>query len=127
MRINGDTGSNYSGTVIYADGASTIGSGRNSNQTQIDYGTTNGIGTASAGVYSPIIVNIMNYSNSVTFKTIIGTNRTATGGYLGNGDITTSVNLYRSTSPITSIIVFPTNSANWATGSTFTLYGIAAA
>jgi hypothetical protein len=125
MRVNGDSATNYSTTYLYTDGTVSLGSGRSTNQTQVDYGTTNGI-AASGSLYSPVIVNIMNYANGVTFKTFVGTNRTATGGYLGNSDITQAVSLYRSTNPITSITVFPTNSANWSIGSTITIYGVAA-
>jgi hypothetical protein len=127
MRVNSDSNSNYSNTLLYTDGTSTPGSVRGSNQTQIDYASVNGIGITSYGVYTPIIVNIMNYANTTTYKTFIGTNRTASGGYLGNADITEVVSLWRNTNAITSITVFPSNSANWTTGSTFTLYGILAA
>jgi hypothetical protein len=127
MRVNSDSGSNYSNTLIYTDGTVTLGSVRGANQTQIDYSTTNGISTSSSGYYTPVIVNIMNYSNTNTYKTFIGTNRTAIGGYLGNADLTEVVSLWRNTNAITSITIFASNSANWTTGSTFTLYGIKAA
>lgn len=126
MRVNGDTGSNYSNTLLYTDGLSSTGSVRGTNQTQIDYSTTNGIGLSTSSVYTPIFVNIMNYANTTTYKTFIGRNRTTSGGYLGNGDITECVSLWRNTNAITSITVFPSNSGNWTTGSKFTIYGIKA-
>jgi hypothetical protein len=127
MRVNSDSGSNYSNTLIYTDGLSATGSVRGTNQTQIDYSTTNGISGSSSGYYSPVIVNIMNYSNTNTYKTFIGLNKTARGGYLNNGDVTGVASLWRNTNAITSITVFPSNSGNWTTGSTFTIYGIKAA
>jgi hypothetical protein len=66
----------------------------------------------------------MNYSNATTFKTVLSR------GNRASAETAADVNLYRSTSALTRIDLamggsFPTN--NFATGSTFTLYGIAAA
>jgi hypothetical protein len=66
----------------------------------------------------------MNYSNSTTYKTVLGRSNRA------SSDTAADVGLWRSTSAITRIDLamggsFPTN--NFASGSTFTLYGIAAA
>jgi hypothetical protein len=65
------------------------------------------------------IINIQNYSNSTTYKTVLArSNNAATG-------TDATVALWRSTSAITSIDYY-LNSGSWATGSTFTLYGIKA-
>ena len=76
-------------------------------------------GYATTGI-SNVIVQFMNYSNTTTNKTVLSrANNAATG-------TDAIVNLWRSTAAITSIYVY-VPSGNFATGSTFTLYGILAA
>jgi len=113
LQFNGDTATNYSATSIYGDG-SNAASGRGSNN-------------ASTGGYfvdgtnpGTVISNIMNYSNSTTYKTIIGR-----GANTGVG-ADARVGLWRNTAAITSILAY-SNGGNWLAGSTFTLYGIVAA
>lgn len=114
IQVNGDTGSNYSRTRINGNGTNAISS-RNSNQTRIYNGD---VGNTS--VPSVNTVHFMNYSNTTTFKTVIGR--------YGEGDIQTGaiVGLWRSTAAITSITI-NSDSNNFTAGSTFTLYGIKAA
>jgi hypothetical protein len=60
----------------------------------------------------------MNYSNSTTYKTILGRSNAATSG------TSAAVGLWRSTSAINSIEI---GTVSFTAGSTFSLYGIAAA
>jgi hypothetical protein len=62
----------------------------------------------------------MNYSNATTYKTALA--RTSEDGVAA-----AYVGLWRSTSAITSITIDKGSSDNFASGSTFTLYGIKAA
>jgi hypothetical protein len=62
----------------------------------------------------------MNYSNATTYKTIINRGNTA------SSTVITRSGMWRSTSAITSITV-NNDASNYLAGSTFTLYGIAAA
>lgn len=111
MRFNGDTGSNYSSTVMYGDGTSAT-SFRESNQTSF-YGA---IGTS----ISNSIINIMNYSNTTTYKTVITRNNS-------NPFFTMAfAELWRSTSAVNSVTCYVT-SGSYNAGVTFTLYGIKAA
>jgi hypothetical protein len=111
FQFNSDTGSNYSSTIIYGDGSS-AGSVRGSNQTSMNIGST---GTdISTDTFS-----IMNYSNSTTYKTVLGR-------YSRADEVGSKVGLWRSTSAITSIVV-GVSGGNFSIGSTFTLYGIKAA
>jgi hypothetical protein len=110
-QFNNDTGTNYSDTYLYAD--STVGSGRHVSQGGI-FGA--GINT-SQGVQ---VINIMNYSNTTTYKTTL-----LRGNANGTGAVVAFVGLWRSTSAITSVKLNLTN--NFAIGSTFHLYGIGAA
>lgn len=118
IRFNSDTGSNYSRTVLYGSGSSAV-SFRDTSQTRIFYSA----GSTTASQFNLIRLNIQDYSNTTTYKTIVGRNDDLS-------DVTSvSAGLWRSTSAITSITVTPfdDNSTGFATGSSFTLYGIKAA
>jgi hypothetical protein len=113
LRFNGDSGSNYSWTRLWGDG-STANSSRISNTTFIR--NTGGDLTTRQNT----IIYIQNYSNSTTNKTTLsrGTNPSV---------LTMAVvGLWRNTASITSM-TYSASANNFATGSTFTLYGIAAA
>ena len=124
LQFNGDTGSNYSATIIYADGVSTKGSGRYTNSTSVASDALSGVGYTSYSVFSPFIFNIMSYSNTTTYKSALTSLRTTSGGYLNGADLTVAAAIWRSTSAISSITIFASNSANLAANSTFNLYGI---
>ena len=113
-RFNGSSASNYSETQLYGDG-STVISQRFSSQTEA-YLTFSGFSTAN---FSPVITNIMNYSNTTRNKTFV-----SRGGYAG-GYTDISTGLWRSTDAITSITLYAGN--YFDIGCTFTLYGILAA
>jgi hypothetical protein len=119
LTFNGDTGANYSVTIIYATGTTTAGSARGSNNNNSFY--TAAVGD---GIYCANQMNIMSYSNTTTYKTFL----TRSAVY-GNGSPALStrqfVNLWRNTAAITSITLSPV-SGFWD-GSVITLYGIAAA
>jgi hypothetical protein len=126
MRFNSDSGSNYSYTELYADG-NNAASVRGTNEAQAWLGPDVSISTTLG--QSVTIGQIMNYSNTTTYKTHLGrTNRASSAlDYFGTNAV---VGLWRSTAAITSITVRNTRGGteyNFATGSTFTLYGIAAA
>jgi hypothetical protein len=120
LRLNGDTGSNYSYTILTGNGTS-ASSIRGSNQTLalVDYYGTPA--TTLGGSVS--IFNFMNYSNTTTNKTILSRSNNASSG------TDAIVTLWRSNSAITSMeFRVATNAGvNFLAGSTFTLYGIAAA
>ena len=115
MEINSDTGSNYSFTALGGSGSS-AGSNRDTNNTS---GFIDWYGYMSTG-QSNYIININNYSNATTYKTIL-----TRANNTGNGT-NANVTLWRSTSAITSIKL-KTLSGTISSGSTFTLYGIKAA
>ena len=116
LQLNGDTGSNYSTPYLSGSG-STVTSTRGSNVTQAvlgfdDYNTT------AIGLMT--IVHIMNYSNTTTNKTILARGSNANTG------VSSTVSLWRNTAAITSVLLKNSGGNNYATGSTFTLYGIKA-
>jgi hypothetical protein len=121
FQVNSDTGSNYSTTQLEGSGT-TASSSRYSTQTSGRFVTS---ALATTLGESNAIVHFMNYSNSTTYKTILGrSGRASSTPTFPNTDAT--VNLWRSTSAITSIKIF-LDTGNLLTGSTFTLYGIKAA
>jgi hypothetical protein len=115
MRINGDTGSNYSSTILYNDG-NTVYSFRWSNQTSFQAAFNSGDGS-----YAVNLIHIMNYANTTTNKTVL-----SRVGFPGtNSRVQAGVNLWRSTAAVDSITLTATSDIE--SGSTFTLYGIKAA
>lgn len=115
-RFNGDTGTNYSYTVLVGNGSS-ASSSRASNDDKISLMDVAGTSNAD---YHPIIMQLNNYANTTTYKTALF--RVA-----GKGETSAVVALYRSTSAITSIDLSLTDGSNWASGNTATLWGIKAA
>ena len=114
IQFNGDTGTNYSYTEVYTSGSSAF-SYRATNSNNIFCIRTNSTLTAA-----PSIIQVQNYSNTTTYKTALA--RAGT-----NDTIEMVVGLWRSTSVINSIKVLSESPTNFIVGSTFTLYGIAAA
>jgi hypothetical protein len=115
IRFNSDTGSNYSFTRVSGTGSSATSS-RGSNQTYIEIDNESFVNTTIANR----ILQIQNYSNTTTFKTVLGRNNNSSNG------TGATAGLWRSTSAITSISVFLEASGTFNSGSTFTLYGIKA-
>lgn len=109
--FNSDTGANYSRTEMYGSGT-TVASGRFSNLIPISLDSALG-STINR-------VEIMNYSNTTTNKNVLW--RLAGGGITLNG-----VGTWRSNSAINRIDVTGFGTTAFIAGSTFTLYGIAAA
>lgn len=120
-QFNGDNaGTTYSFTELYGTGSS-ASSARSSNQSGFVLGWLTNYAQSE---WSPSIFNIMNYSNSTTYKTILlrtGT-VTTTGGYT---DL--AVGTWRNTNAITSIYMRTVNGYQMKTGTTISVYGIKAA
>jgi hypothetical protein len=117
LRFNSDSGSNYSRTILTGNG-SAASSARGSNETAANI-NFNAQTSASEFNYNSI-THIQNYSNSTTYKTqLTRANQTAIG-------VDAVVTLWRNTAAITEITCLM-NTGDYATGSTLTLYGIAAA
>ena len=120
VRVNSDTGSNYSSTYLRGDGTSAT-SGRNSSDTYYRFAFDAVVASgAASGTFSATIIHFMNYSNTTTNKTIIGRANVAGSG------TDAVVGLWRNTNAITSVSCIGYG-GNLETGSTFTLYGIKAA
>jgi hypothetical protein len=117
LRFNSDTGSNYSFTFLSSQANGT--SGRSTSATSI---TATEYAYLDSTNYTSSIINLQNYSNSTTYKTVLV--RSGKPNY----NVDAKVGVWSSTNAITSITVFTTGSnPNFTSGSTFTLYGILAA
>lgn len=115
MRFNSDSTTNYSYTVLQGTGAAAQ-SYRGTSTNAINVGNTN------TSIRNNAIIQIMNYANSTTYKTCITRSNNPSNLVQAN------VGLWRSTAAITQIDLSSEKGASsWASGSTFTLYGIAAA
>lgn len=117
LRFNSDTGSNYSTTVLTGTGSSAI-SNRYSNQTFMWLDT---YGAPRVTEFNVFQYSIMNYSNSTTYKTVLG--RT---GVSSNGT-EAIVGLWRSTAAITTIAFQPYGIYDFSNDTIFTIYGVKAA
>lgn len=118
LRFNSDTGTNYSLTYLKGNG-SAAASNRNTNVSGIYLSNFDGDITE----FSPFIANVQNYSNSTTYKTVLSRGANVASG----GDVSAVVGLWRNTNAITTMVLEIDSGGSWASGSTFTLYGITAA
>jgi hypothetical protein len=123
MRFNGDTSTNYSATRLDGNGTSAR-STRSSNQNimWLDWDSA-----AENALTKMCRVNIMNYANTTTFKTCLirGDRATSTDPtYTGTEAI---AGLWRKTPEAITTILLQFGTGSIMAGSTFTLYGIAAA
>ena len=115
LQYNGDTATNYSVTLLRGNGTAA---------SSTRYSSTNEIYVSVASINNTdinnTIVQFQNYSNTTTYKTNLSR--------ANNAGLSTdaSVGVWRNTAAINSIKVLNTG-ANFAVGSTFTLYGIKAA
>jgi hypothetical protein len=113
IRLNSDTGSNYTMVYMYGAGSGSYGSGTDATTSALG----GGIGTSTI---SQSVFQIMDGSASDKHKTILNrTDRTDDATYAW-------ANRWANTAAVTSIQVRCANGANFNTGSTFALYGVAA-
>lgn len=111
-----DTGTNYSSTWVAGNGTTAVSS-RYSNGTNFLTGhISEAVGTTT--------VNFMNYSNTSTYKTFIA--RGNSMGQVGSFDVGGFGSLWRSYSAINTIKIYPNDGSFYNSGTTFSLYGIAA-
>jgi hypothetical protein len=117
VQVNGDTGNNYSRTILYGTGT-TAASTRQSNNPSLYFGNWNTDIDTTDRSFITIFFN--SYSNTTTYKTVMGRHNVA------SVEVGAGVGTWRNTAAITSINLAP-NGSTYVAGSTFTLYGIKAA
>ena len=108
-----DAGANYSTTAMYGNGSSASTSAT----TGATYFSVDGMSIMNTSEWTITTLHFQNYANTNVNKPVIArTSKAGTG-------VSASVNLWRSTSAIDTIR-FLCGADNYASGSTFTLYGI---
>ena len=125
IRFNGDSSANYITHRLYGLGsgtptANTSGTG----DTSMQFGYNTADGSTGANIFTGCVIDILDYASVNKNKTV----RTLDGfDNNGSGTIQLLSGLYiNSSNPITSISLYCFNlgSNNWATGTTFALYGV---
>lgn len=126
IRFNNDATSLYTTTILYGNGSSATSERLTTSSLGIVDSWTGGNHGTTLGKNSAIF-QIMNYSNTTTYKTALvrGNANDSTGAPF----VTGAVGLWRSTSAINRVdfISYPVTPINIKTGSTITLYGIKSA
>jgi hypothetical protein len=121
FRLNNDSGNNYNDQQIYA-AATTVTGAEDISAAQAHAGVLAGASAAS-GVASMLDLLIPNYVGGTfhkAYRSVSADNRgVASGAHLA----LTTTGLYRSTTAITRLDIFP-SSGNFAIGTVATLYGI---
>lgn len=116
LRVNGDTGNNYSWHYLEGNGSS-VGSGAGSNASSANLGVV----ATTANQFSPAIIDVLDSYSTNKNKTI----RTLQGAQSGaNVWVGLHSGVWRSTSSITSISLIAGASDTWTSGSRFSLYGV---
>jgi hypothetical protein len=125
VRVNGDSGTNYSWHYIQTQAASNVGSNGTDSANYyysggcVRSGTT---GTNQANFYSTTIIDILDYSSTSKYKTFRGISGTEYAGTYSF--LLFSGGSWRSTSAITSITLVTDTAVNFAANTSFALYGI---
>lgn len=118
IQFNSNTASNYSYTTLYGTGSSTA-SNRTTSNTYLSMSEA----TQSSSYPAFYTLDIFSYAGS-TNKTVL---MTANQDANGSGQVQYTVGLWRVTSAINTIYLFPNAFGSFAAGTTATLYGIKAA
>jgi hypothetical protein len=116
LRLNSDTGNNYSRTILTGNGSSAT-SGRSTSTGNIILGYNFHGGSAQFAFYT---IDLFSYTGS-TNKTLLFTSSEDENG---SGHVIRGVGLYRSTSVISAATLSNFSGNNFDTGTTATLYGI---
>ena len=116
LRLNADSGNNYSTHQLYGDGVSVTASALTST-TRVSY---IGQAVATANIGGVSIVDVHDYASTTKNKTV----RSFTGWDInGSGEVKLSSGVWMNTAAVTSLSIV--NLAdNFATTSVFSLYGI---
>jgi hypothetical protein len=121
VQFNGDTANNYAFIAMSGSGSGSGGSDKLANSSII-YAAYNI--APSATVSGLLRLNIFNYANTTTFKTITARYDNNDATYPGTS---ATVGSWRKTPEAINSIRIKTSAGNLKAGSTFTLYGIQAA
>ena len=123
LTYNSIAGTNYSYTLLYANGSASIVSVKDGNQSTLRHGYYDG-NTTTANTFGSAEIYIPNYAGSTAKPSssfsVSENNATGTGDWY----ISTYAGLSQSTAAITGITIASVDTANYKIGSSFYLYGI---
>jgi len=120
IRLNADTGSNYSTHALGGDGSVAYVAQAAASQTS-GYGTAIPRNGQTASSFGGTVIDILDYTNTNKYKTI----RNLGGSDVnGGGNIIFGSTAWLSTNAVTSITLYPATATNWTQYSHFALYGI---
>jgi len=120
VRLNGDTGANYSTLTAIAYNNTVTGSGTYSGLSWMYANVASGLPTTLGSASA--VMQFNNYSNSTTYKTML-----ARYANVSIPEVDTTVCTWRNTAAITSINLFSYTGSVYLVGTRATLYGIKAA
>jgi hypothetical protein len=119
MRFNGDSTINYSRFAIYGNG-STVSVSNTATDSRVLIDNTLVGGGSAAGYFGGYIIDIHDYASTTIKKSV----RSISGADNNTNRLTAIYgNLWNDTSAISSIVITP-ESDSFASGCTFSLYGI---
>jgi hypothetical protein len=121
LQFNSDTTSNYSSTHLEGNG-SAASSNKFTADTLMYFGYT--VASSTTPSNGMAIINIMNYSNATTYKTVLGRVGIINGTLPGTS---ATVGLWKKAPEAITSILIKMNAGNLNSGCVFTLYGIKAA
>ena len=129
MRVNSDTGSNYSTHALVGDGTSAGAAGGASRTSVMGYDYYNSIGANGlASAFAVCVIDILDYANTSKYKTMRFLEGREMNGNNTDGRVYFESGLWMNTAAINSITFSALNgaggSASLDTNTTFALYGV---
>ena len=119
IRFNGDSGTNYAWHRLQGDGAAGMQSVAGATQNYANQGFV-ADSTSAASAFAPSIVDILDYANTTTNKTVRGV-----GGIQGSLQLVAlKSSVWLSASAISSITIGSNGGGVFQVGSRFSLYGV---
>lgn len=76
---------------------------------------------STSGVYGSAVYHILNYTNTTTYKTVLGRNANDQNGA---GSVQIAAALFAQTGAVTTLQIGSGYGANYSAGTTFALYGV---
>jgi hypothetical protein len=120
LRLNGDTGNNYTAHYVYGDGSSVQSGFEGASISRAFVGTFAG-NSATASIFGASVFDILDAYSTTKNKTTRALHGVRTGSFQ---EVFLSSGLYMSTAATNSVTILPTVGPNFLTGSRFSLYGI---
>jgi hypothetical protein len=126
LRLNGDSGSNYSRHRFEGFGESALSQDGTASATSTQLTVSTG-GASLSNNFSVFVLEILDYSNTnknTTMRCLTGYDNNGNGSGNDRGVIQINSSVWDNTSAVNSIVFTLNDSSNFVSGSKFALYGI---